>query len=187
MIKLETDRLIIRTIDYTDAVDFYEYASRSDLGPKAGWEPHKNVKETKEVINYFLDMMAKGKSLYFSIIRKADHKMIGTIEIYNIDNPYVSEIGYSLNPMYHNLGYGYEAACAIVSYAFNTLNRMKLEAGMYTDNLASIKLITKLGFHYEGTLKKHFVRAYDGLVFDEAFYGLTKKEYLKDCYERNRC
>ena len=32
----------------------YEYAHLSFIGPEAGWEPHRNISDTKEVIRMFM-------------------------------------------------------------------------------------------------------------------------------------
>ena len=42
----------------------------------------------------------------------------------------------------------------------------------------SRRVIEKCGFVYEGTLRETFLR-YDGAVFDEAMYSLTKEEWQK--------
>lgn len=38
---LETERLILRRWEESDAEDLYKYASNPDVGPIAGWPPHR--------------------------------------------------------------------------------------------------------------------------------------------------
>lgn len=47
---LETDRLILRPWRETDADALFKYASDPDVGPRAGWPPHKSAEESLEVI-----------------------------------------------------------------------------------------------------------------------------------------
>ena len=47
---LETDRLILRPWRETDAEALFKYASDPDVGPRAGWPPHKSVEESLEII-----------------------------------------------------------------------------------------------------------------------------------------
>lgn len=47
---LKTDRLVLRPWKETDADSLFEYAKDPDIGPIAGWAPHKNVDESRNVI-----------------------------------------------------------------------------------------------------------------------------------------
>ncbi len=49
-IIIETKRLILRPWTLSDADSLYEYAKDPDIGPIAGWQPHKNVEESKHII-----------------------------------------------------------------------------------------------------------------------------------------
>ena len=48
-------RLLLRPWEETDAESLYEYAKDPDVGPIAGWPPHKNVDESKYVIRNILN------------------------------------------------------------------------------------------------------------------------------------
>ena len=47
---LETERLILRPWRESDADTLFKYASDPDVGPRAGWPPHKSVEESLELI-----------------------------------------------------------------------------------------------------------------------------------------
>ena len=47
---METDRIILRPWRDSDAPALYKWASDPDVGPRAGWAPHKSVEESLEVI-----------------------------------------------------------------------------------------------------------------------------------------
>ena len=47
---IETDRLILRPWLDTDAEALFRYASDPDVGPRAGWPPHKDIEESRRVI-----------------------------------------------------------------------------------------------------------------------------------------
>ena len=72
---LETDRLILRNIVDSDAEDIFDYSHNEDVGPNAGWKPHENIEETKQIIN---DVF-KDEISVFGIILKYTKKLIGTI------------------------------------------------------------------------------------------------------------
>ena len=47
---ITTERLILRKWTETDADSLFEYAKNPEVGPIAGWPPHKSVKESRDVI-----------------------------------------------------------------------------------------------------------------------------------------
>ena len=56
MMKLETPRMILRRWEEKDAEDLYLYARDPAVGPIAGWPPHKNADESREVIRTVLSL-----------------------------------------------------------------------------------------------------------------------------------
>ena len=46
VMKLTTERLILRPWREADAESLYQYAKNPEIGPIAGWPPHKNVGKT---------------------------------------------------------------------------------------------------------------------------------------------
>lgn len=69
---LMTRRLVLRRWEQEDAEDLYRYASDPDVGPIAGWPPHKSVDESRAVIQDVLN----GREAY-AICLKEDGKAIG--------------------------------------------------------------------------------------------------------------
>ena len=73
---LETERLVLRRWEDSDAGDLFEYAKDPDVGPIAGWPPHQSIEESREVIkNVFT-----GREAY-AVCLKTDGKAIGAIEL----------------------------------------------------------------------------------------------------------
>jgi RimJ/RimL family protein N-acetyltransferase len=71
---LTTERLVLRPWTEADAESLFEYASDPDVGPIAGWPPHKNVEESLGVIrNVFT-----GAECY-AICEKENDKAIGAV------------------------------------------------------------------------------------------------------------
>lgn len=87
---------------------------------------------------------------YFPIFDLTNGELIGCCGL----RPYkceknVYEIGFHLRKKYWKQGYGFEAASAMIEYAFDVLQAKELKAGHNPNNIASKKLLTKLGFQYE--------------------------------------
>ena len=73
---LQTKRLILRPWKETDAESLYEYAKSPEVGPIAGWPPHKNVEESLNIIRTVF-----GGQECYAICLKEDNIAIGAIWI----------------------------------------------------------------------------------------------------------
>ena len=78
LFNLETDRLFFRNWNFSDLVILYALAKNPNVGPCAGWKPHKTIEESAEVLKKFV----KRENL-FAICLKSTGKIIGAIEIKN--------------------------------------------------------------------------------------------------------
>lgn len=56
-VRLNIPRTLLRPFEKDDLEDFYEYAKVSGVGERAGWTHHKNIDETKLILDQFI----KGK------------------------------------------------------------------------------------------------------------------------------
>ena len=74
--ELKTERLILRPWKESDAQSLYEYAKDPDVGPIAGWPPHKSVEESLNVIRDVFN----GAECY-AICEKENNTAIGAIEL----------------------------------------------------------------------------------------------------------
>lgn len=87
-----------------------------------------------------------------------------------------AEMGYDIsNPQYLRQGYMSEASLALVQYAFDVLDMHRLEALTSPDNIASIKVLEKLGFVREGLKREHYFHG--GIYHDSVVWGLLKSEW----------
>ena len=73
---LTTERLILRPWELTDAPDLFRYACDPDVGPIAGWPPHKSEAESRMIIQNVFN----GKEAY-AVCMKSDNRSIGAIEL----------------------------------------------------------------------------------------------------------
>lgn len=88
---------------------------------------------------------------YWPIFEKLTGELIGCCGLRAftpIRNTY--EIGFHLRKKYWKMGYGFEAAQAVVDYGFTKLKADRLFAGHHPQNTSSQKLLTHLGFRYVG-------------------------------------
>jgi putative acetyltransferase len=176
MRRLETGRLILRDFTEQDTDDVFLYAVDPEVGPRAGWKPHETRAESLAVIRMFL-----ADDSVWAIERKSDGRVIGSIGLHRDkwrNLPDVKSIGYVLAQDCWGLGYMGEAVREAVRYGFEELGLRLLSISHYTFNSQSRRVIEKCGFTYEGTLRQTFQR-YDGAIFDESVYSMTKDEWFK--------
>ena len=149
-VVLETDRLILREWKETDLDDFFEYASVDGVGQMAGWQPHKNIEESK----FILDMFIR-ESKTFAVVLKENNKAIGSVGIENLsaeisgyENLVGRELGYVLNKDYWGQGLMPEAVKAVITYCFDTAGCDYLLCSCSPVNTQSARVMEKCGFHF---------------------------------------
>ncbi len=170
---LETERLILRPIKNSDANDIFEYSKNPNVGPAAGWEPHKSIEDTRKIMK---DIFI-GKENIFGMVLKSSGKIIGSIGLHTDprrNNPRVLMLGYAMSEYCWGKGLMTEAAKAVIEYGFHELPIDMISCTCYTFNSRSRRVIQKCGFEYEGCLRQAEKR-YDGKILDVECYSLLNK------------
>lgn len=150
---IETERLIIRNPRLEDLNDYHRFASKSNVGPSAGWLAHTSLNESKRVLKTFI----RDKDVWVITLKGYD-TFIGTIDLRRYDYMRGYELGYSLDDTHWHKGYATEAVSAVIDYAFNTLLAKRVVASHSIDNIASKKVLLKNQFietHTEET--NHYI------------------------------
>lgn len=151
---LKTNRLILRRFEESDAENIYEYAKDPDIGPIAGWPPHKSASESLDVIrNVF------SAAECYAVCLKEDGKAIGAIELKlnghtdMTDRDDECELGYWLGRPFWGQGIMPEAAREMLRHAFEDLGMQNVWCGYYDGNTKSKRVQEKCGFRYQWTTK----------------------------------
>jgi RimJ/RimL family protein N-acetyltransferase len=111
------------------------------------------------------------------IIEKKDGSKIGFIAHFYVLHVAGRqlEIGYSLVPSERGKGYCTEAAQLMVDYLFLSKDTMRIQAQTDPRNVASHKVLEKVGFKKEGTLRKSFFMR--GEWRDAYIYSILREEW----------
>lgn len=175
---LKSNRLLIRPINHNDCYDMYEYAKKDNVGPNAGWSPHKSLDETKNIImNMINETLVDNNIGVFAIVFKENMKMIGTIGLHNYHEKNASaSLGYVLSPDYWGRGLMVEAVKTIITFAFDELSIYRLECSHYDFNQQSKRVIEKVGFVFEGISRKNKVLL-NGNRCDTHNYSILKSDW----------
>lgn len=167
MQTIYTKRLIIRALTTKDLEAFYLFASNEEVGPMAGWDSHKNINETKLILNQLIEE----KEMWAITINDL---LIGTINISFDKKRKYYELGFSLNYDYWNKGYMTEAILGVLNYVFNKTSIDRLIARHFEYNYRSKKVLEKVQFNFKKYEIDLDILGNEQLV---SYYELTKKEY----------
>lgn len=172
---LETKRLILRSWTLDDADDVYDYAKDPQVGPSAGWKPHENKEESRRTVESFI----KNHDVW-AVEEKSSGKVIGSVGLHEIDQNEIPEnrmLGYIIGRKWWGQGYCPEAAEAILRYGFTQMNLALITVYHYPFNQNSKRVIEKLKFTYEGTLRQR-CKVFDGKIYDNVCYSMTREEFF---------
>ncbi|MGI6664845.1 MAG: GNAT family N-acetyltransferase [Christensenellaceae bacterium] len=171
-----TDRLILRQFEEADLEAFYAYAKNPNIGPNAGWAPHASIEESAGILEIFMS-----SNDVWAIAEKENNIVIGSIGLQEDKLrrvPDVRMLGYVLSEDHWNKGYMTEAATALLKFAFSEQQLALVSVNHYPFNKASARVIEKLGFSYDGTLR-HAIQIYNGNIYDAVCYSMTRDEFGK--------
>lgn len=162
---LQTERLVLRKITLQDAPEIFIQRSHPTIQKYIKREPARSVADAEEHIVKITQLEKIKKSITWAITIKGDHKLIGSICLWNIEPELnKAEVGYSLHPDYYNKGIMSEALQKILNYGFEKMQLTTIDAYTHKENTASLMLLKKNGF----------VRNLD---FEESMPDKTELEY----------
>lgn len=149
MRELETKRLVLRKLRADDAESiFRNWASDSKVTKYVTWNVHKDINETKAILDMWLAEYDNDNCYRYGIVNKADGELIGIIDVvgYHHGNPV---IGYSSCRGYWGNGFMTEALGAVMKeLEHDGFTELVIEAA--AENIASNRVIEKNGFKLVG-------------------------------------
>ncbi len=80
--------------------------------------------------------------------------MIGELQIFDIENNRMGDVGYRFNPKYWKMGIATESLQAVVKFIFECTEMKRLNARADVRNIASNRVLEKCGFIKEGTIRQ---------------------------------
>ena len=89
----------------------------------------------------------------WGIENKEDNKVIGIIEVFDVENNRLGNIAYRVNPNYWNKGICTEALNCVVNFIFSETKMDRLNAEADIENIASNIVLKKCGFTLEGCIR----------------------------------
>ena len=169
VMKIETDRLIIRNFSQGDAQDLYEILGDDETMEYC--EPAYTFEKTEK----FMEEFCIGRNGAVAAVHKEADKVIGYILFKELEDD-IYEIGWFFNKAYWRQGYAYESCKAVIDYAFGELKAHKIVAEAI-DTVKSVSLMKKLGMKIED-IQRSQTRDNHGNWTDLYCYGLQNKKQM---------
>jgi ribosomal-protein-alanine N-acetyltransferase len=173
---LHTARLRLRPFDDADADGLF--AMHSNAYVLRYWDapPWTERERAGRFITACREMADEGTGARLAVDRVPDGTFLGWCSLRRWNPDYRSaSLGYCFNEAAWGHGYATEAARALLRWAFDTLDLNRVQAETDTRNVASARVLEKLGFVREGTLREDCV--VNGEVSDSWVYGLIRREW----------
>jgi len=122
--------------------------------------------------------LKNGTAYELGVELKNTGQIIGGIGLLKIDRRSKNaEVGYWLSKKYWGQEIASEALKLILDFGFKKLKLMRFYARVMHPNIASMKLLEKAGFKYEGRMRKHIFK--NGKWMDELRYAILREEHEK--------
>jgi ribosomal-protein-alanine N-acetyltransferase len=152
---IQTKRLTLRRLMVSDAFDMYEYSKNSEVTRYLTWDAHPDAAYTREYLQYLGTHYNVGDFFDWGVVLSSEDKMIGTCGFTRFDyNNNCGEVGYVINPAYRGREIAKEALEAVMEFGFETLKLHRIEAKFMEGNLASLRVMEKVGMTFEGYHKE---------------------------------
>ncbi len=150
---IETERLILRALQPTDVVGFFEMDSNREVHQYLGNSPIKTMEQALENINNIIQQYKDNGIGRWAVIEKSSGHFIGwsglkliTTEVNNHVNFY--DVGYRLHPNFWGKGYATESAKAAIAYGFTQMNLTEIIGIADTKNVQSRRALEKCGLRF---------------------------------------
>ena len=172
--QFETQRLMLRQPRMGNArIIFESWAQDSEVTRYLTWRPHQRIEQTQEFIQSCIRAWESETRFPYMITLKKSGEVIGMIDP-RIEGPKIG-IGYVAARAHWGKGYVTEATRTIIDWAFQQPSIYRVYATTDVENIASRRVLEKVGMQCEGILRKYIVHPnISDIPRDSYMYAITK-------------
>ncbi len=179
--RLVTERLKLRAIFPSDAAELFALMSDDNVSRFHELESFDSIEQAHETIANYTHWFQSDHAVRWGILKKESMELIGTCCFDTFHPKYQSvNLGYNLRSEHWGHGFATESVNKIVEYAFEygivgPINR--IQAITVPENVASEKVLERLGFRKEGTMRQYGF--WKNEFRDMNLFSLLKRDYPK--------
>ncbi len=175
--SLSTKRLIVREFNENDWQAVHEYSSDPQVVRFMSWGPNTEEETQAFVRRVVASQAAKPRIRYeFAVILRSKDRLIGNCCLL-ISSPSHREgwISYVFNPRFWGERYASEAAKILLRFGFTKSKLHRIFALCDPENMASRRILEKIGMQQEGYLRKNLL--IKGRWHDSFLYAILEDEW----------
>ena len=175
-ISIETERLILRELQLSDAEAMFELDSNPEVHKYLGNNPIYTIEQAINVINMIRKQYAENGIGRWATIEKSTGNFIGWrglkfIQEYDNNHINFHDVGYRLMPKYWGKGYATESAKAALKYGFTQMNLNEIIGSANVENKASRNALEKCGLKFVEQFMWHDIKC--------DWLKITREEWLR--------
>ncbi len=173
---IETPRLTVRAVAEADLVALMDVNGDDEVTRFLPYRSWLTLDDAHAWLERMRAFGATGASLQLVVVDKADGRAVGTALLFRFDEANgQAELGFVLGRSHWSTGFMTEALTALLDAAFGEMGLRRLEAIADSRNIASCRLLRRLGFTREGVLRERWLE--EGKPRNAEVYGLLAREW----------
>lgn len=173
---ISTERLILRAFHERDVPAVVLLADDPEISRNTLRIPHPYTKaHARAWLTAQREESRTGAGAVFAVTDAEDGRLMGACGLEIFRDHRRADVGYWLGRDFWGKGYATEAATAVCTWGFTTLDLARISAARFSDNPASGRVLEKVGMRREGELRRHIFRG--GEFRDMVMYGILRDEW----------
>ena len=172
MIALKTQRLYLRNVISNDAETIFDYRNHKLCNHYQRGQTRDYKKIIQLIEHHKNDEISITHPFMIAVALNSNNEMIGEINV--IPKEHTISIGYTFSYKYHRQGYAYEALSKLIELLHLIAPDWEFISFTDPDNIASIRLLLKLGYKNLG-----YIPSIQSQAFGKWTTSLTDEEFSK--------
>lgn len=179
--QLETERLLLREMQPHDVSSLLRLFGNPEVVRFIEMQPIKTHEQADEWMKWMGGFFSAKDGLRWGIVSHEDmDTLIGSAGLHNWNREaHYAKIGCEIAYSHWSNGYATEVLTKLVEFGWNYMKLNRIEADIIAGNTSSMRVMEKLGFRHEGTLRQRVLKG--GKYYDVNIYGLLRCDYTGNC------
>ena len=177
--NLESDLLLMRPLESTDAKDILRFATAPEI-PANTFVPRPYTEDSAiEFLRQAREHWQHDEGYTFALIEKRPARFVGCMGIHPLWKHNRAEVGYWIGKPFWGRGLATEALRLLIEFGFDVLQLNRIEAGHFSHNPASGRVMQKAGMRPEGLRRGYLLHR--ETYKDALWYAILRDDYLATC------
>jgi ribosomal-protein-alanine N-acetyltransferase len=174
--ELRTARLLLRSLEPGDVPALVRLAGAREIAATTANVPHPYTEnDARSFLIHAEEEFSAGRSAIFAITILPDGELCGAVGLTIGPIQGRAELGYWIGVPFWGRGFVTEAALAAVAFGFDVLGLHEIYASHFAGNVASRRVLEKIGMRHEGSSRQH-IHKWDRFI-DVENYGVLGIEF----------